>query len=90
MFTVSKNIYVNDNGFVFNFYSGLTYGLNQTGTFILQGLQEQTPVSEIARGLEDAYGISRKTVASDVDEFLQQLASLNLISRDGVLPNDSM
>lgn len=90
MFTVSKNIYVNDNGFVFNFYSGLTYGLNQTGTFILQGLQERTPVSEIARGLEDAYGISRRTVASDVDEFLQQLASLNLISRDGVLQNDSM
>jgi hypothetical protein len=90
MLTVSKNIYVNDNGFVFNFYTGLTYGLNQTGTFILKRLQERAPVPEIARGLEDAYGIGRKTVASDVDEFLQQLASLNLISRDGVLPNDSV
>lgn len=70
------NLYVNNNGFVFDYYSGFAYLLNKTGLFIFKGLLEGTPSSEIARALEKEYGISHSVALVDIQEFLQQLSSL--------------
>lgn len=90
MTNVPQNLYVNDNGFVFDYATGLTYSLNRTGVFILRKLLEGTTVAEITRALEDKFGISHKTAISDVDDFLQQLSSLNLFRPNEALANDSM
>jgi len=90
MANVSEKLYVDDNGFVFDYYTGLTYDLNPTGRFILRGLLEGTPLAEISRTLEDKYGINRRTASADIDDFLQQLSSLNLLRLKEALPDDSM
>ncbi len=90
MANISQNVYVNDNGIVYDYYTGLTYSLNPTGIFILRQLLEATPVAEIPHALENKFGISRKTASSDLDDFLQQLSSLNLFRPSEALPDDSM
>ena len=90
MVDVSADLYVNDNGFVFDYCTGLTYNLNHTGIFILKQLLEGTPLAEITRALGNKYGISHGTAIGDLDDFLQQLASLNLYRPSEAPPDDSM
>ncbi len=90
MIDVSQNLYVNGKGFVFDYYAGLTYTLNPAGVSILRELVEGAPVAKITRSLENQYGISHKTATGDIDDFLQQLSTLNLISHNGEQQNDSV
>ncbi|MSP79212.1 MAG: PqqD family protein [Dehalococcoidia bacterium] len=90
MFQVSGNLHVDDNGFVFDSNSGLSYALNRTGTLVLKRLlshtmdtMEMVPVAEIAGALMDAYGISRSTALSDVNEFIDHLHSIHLVTLRG-------
>ena len=78
MANVSDNLYINDSGFVFDYYTGLTYNLNHAGIFILNRLHEGAPPAVIARALETEYGIGHETATSDLDDFLKQLDSLDL------------
>ena len=75
---ISKNLYISDNGFIFDYDTGLTYGLNPTGVFTLRQLFEGNALAEITHTLENKYGISQRVVTSDIDDFLQQLSSLKL------------
>ena len=88
MVNVSDSLYVNDSGFVFDYYTGLTYNLNHTGIFIIKQLLEGTPRAAIARTLETKYGISHEAAASDLDDFLQQLDSLKLLEPSEAPPDD--
>lgn len=90
MANVSQNLYINDNGFVFDYYTGLSYNLNPTGIFVLRQLLEGTPLAEITRALESKYNISHRTATSDLDDFLRQLSSLNLLRPSEALADDSM
>jgi len=90
MAKVCENLYVNGNGFVFDYYGGQTYNLNPTGIFILRELLEGTPPAEITRTLENKYQIGYRTATSDVDDFLQQLSALGLFDSNGAKPDDSM
>ena len=90
MIDVSQNLYLNGNGFAFDYGAGLTYTLNPAGVSVLRELLEGSQAAEITRSLESQYGISRKTATGDVDDFLQQLSNLKLISRNGAQQNDSV
>jgi len=88
--SVGHNLYVNGNGFVFDYYRGHTYNLNSTGTFILRELLEGTTPAEISRALENKYRISHRIAAGDIEDFLQQLSALDLFGSNGAQPHDSM
>ena len=90
MANVSENLYVNDNGFVFDYYTGLTYDVNHTGVFVIRQLLDSTPPAQIIRALEKKYGTSHETATIDLNDFLQQLADLNLFKPSETLPDDSM
>jgi len=83
-----RKLYVNNNGFVFDYQTGLTYHLNSTGTFVLRQLLEKTPLAEIRRTLQDEYHLDSRTAISDLDDFFQQLSSLNLLKPEEVPTND--
>ena len=74
-----QKLYINTNGFVFDYQTGLTYRFNQTGIFILRQLLEGTSLAKIRRTLRKEYNIDSRTAKSDLDDFLQQLSGLNLI-----------
>ena len=82
------NLYINDNGFVFDYATGFTYSLNHTGILILKQLLEEIPLADINNALEKKYGISHETATSDLREFLQQLSSLNLFKSSEAASND--
>ncbi len=88
MVNVADNLYVNDGGFVFDYYTGFTYNLNHTGIFILKQLLKGTPRTVIARALETKYGISYETATSDLDDFLQQINNQKLLRPSEAPPDD--
>ena len=82
---VSENLYVSESGFVFNYHTGETYIMNVQGVFILREILKGTPSDEISYALEEKYGISHRKANSDIDDFLEQLSSFNLLLRNKVL-----
>ena len=82
---VSENLYVSESGFVFNYHTGETYILNTMGVFLLRQLIKGTPLAEISYALEKKDGISHRKATSDIDDFLEQLSSFNLLLRNKVL-----
>jgi hypothetical protein len=90
MANVSENLYVNGDGFVFDYYTGLTYDLNHTGAFVLKQLLDGIPPVQIIRALEKKYGTSHETATIDLNDFLQQLANFKLLKPSEALPDDSM
>ena len=90
MISDRRSLYINDNGFVFDYATGFTYSLSHTGIFILKQLLEGIPLTDIIRALEKKYGISHGTATGDLNDFLQQLANLNLFKPSEALLDDSM
>ncbi|MAF85254.1 MAG: hypothetical protein CL875_02010 [Dehalococcoidales bacterium] len=74
----SDNLYVDENGFIFDYKTGLTYSVNSTGVFIVRELLAGTPPSELTHLIKKKYSINHKTAASDLKAFLQQLSDDNL------------
>ena len=75
------NLYINENGFVFDHRTGLTYAVNHTGIFLLRQLLDGIPRTEIIHALGEKYGINHQTATSDLDDFLKQLTNLNLLNK---------
>jgi hypothetical protein len=89
MVTVSENLCVND-GFVLDYYTGLTYNLNNTGAFVFKQLIESIPPIQIIQTLENKYGVSHETATIDLNDFILQLANFKLLKPSEALPDDSM
>lgn len=75
------NLYINENGFVFDHRTGLTYTVNHTGIFLLRQLLEGMPRAEIIHALGEKYDINHQTATGDFDDFLQQLVNFNLLDK---------
>jgi hypothetical protein len=83
-----QHLYISDNGFVFDYRSGLSYHLNPTGLFIFRKLLAGTPPSEITLALEKKYSITHNMAAIDIQDFLSQLSNLNLIRSEAIISDD--
>ncbi len=81
MVIASDNLYINENGFVFDYRTGLTYAINHTGIFLLRQMLAGAPRPEIIHALEKKYGVNHETATSDLDDFLQQLSNLDLLNK---------
>ena len=83
-----ENLYINDNGFVFDYCGGVSYQLNQPGLFIFRELLAGTPAPEIILVLEKKYGISHDMATIDTKDFLAQMSGLNLIGAKKIIVDD--
>jgi hypothetical protein len=88
MDNISQDLYINDDGFVFDYRAGVSYHLNQPGLFIFKKLLAETPVPEIILVLEKKYGISHNMAAIDTKDFLAQMSGLNLIGAKKLIVDD--
>jgi hypothetical protein len=88
MADASQDLYINDNGFVFDYKTGLMCRFNETGLFIFKKLLKGTPLPEITQEFESKYGINHSIAEPDIHEFLQQLADLNLLVFKSMDSND--
>ncbi len=68
-----NSLYLAPSGFLFDPYTGLTYGVNETGAAILQGLRAGRGIDEVARKIADEFDVPEATATADVREFYDRL-----------------
>jgi|GEM_PF-960548 hypothetical protein len=73
------SIHLSDSGFLFDSYTGLTYGVNETGAAVLNGLKAGKGVEEVARQVAREFDVPEPTAAADVREFYDKLNSEGLL-----------
>ena len=56
--------------------------LNEIGKLIVEGLQNSLSKEEIVNKLLEEYEIDRATVEADVEEFVNKLLELGVVSND--------
>lgn len=56
--------------------------LNQSGAFLWERLTEGSTLEELAKALEERYGVSEESAAEDAAEFLATLRGVGLLEDD--------
>ena len=49
------------------------FNLNETGTFIIKKLMDDVEIEDIIKAMLDEYQVDRKTLESDLNEFIKEL-----------------
>ena len=73
------SLHLADSGFLFDPYTGLTYGLNSTGAAILRWLRLGLDPGACARKLAEEFDVPEPTAVADVQEFYDQLNRQGLL-----------
>jgi hypothetical protein len=73
------SLHLADSGFLFDPYTGLTYGLNTTGAEILRWLRDGLDAGQAARRLAQEYDVPEETAKADVQEFYDTLGHQGLL-----------
>ena len=73
------SLYMAESGFLFDPYTGLTYGVNDTGAAIIKGLRAGRGIDELARKVAEEFDVPEATAAADVREFYDKLNSEGLL-----------
>jgi PqqD family protein of HPr-rel-A system len=74
-----SSLHLADSGFLFDPYTGLTYGLNATGAAILQWLRDGLALPEVARKLASEFDVPEPTAVADAKEFYDALERQGLL-----------
>ena len=73
------SLHLADSGFLFDPYTGLTFGLNETGAAILRWLREGLEPGQAAKRLTEEYDVPMETAEADVREFCDTLNKQGLL-----------
>ncbi len=71
---------LSDSGFLFDHSTGLTYTLNETGSFIFKKLEEGTSLINLLELLTEEFEITEETARKDLDDFVRELKKAELIN----------
>ncbi len=74
-----QRLAVSDAGFAFDPQTGESFTINQTGQEILRKLAEGHSLDEIVDDISQLYQVDQRSVMSDVQDYTQQLRSLDLV-----------
>ena len=74
-----SSLHLADSGFLFDPYTGLTYGLNVTGAAILRWLRDGLDPSQAAERLANEFDVPEPTAKADVKEFYDNLNGQGLL-----------
>jgi coenzyme PQQ synthesis protein D (PqqD) len=76
-----RDLAINDRGFAFDPYSGLSFSINGTGRYILEKLKEGAEPNVIPELLAAAFEVAPgEDLARDVREFLRLLGEHGLFA----------
>ncbi len=70
---------INDEGFIFDPYTGNSYITNKTGILIFSELKNGKSEEEIAKIISEKFNIEHSVALKDVTDFIEQLRSLSLL-----------
>ncbi len=77
--TVSSNLAVSDNGFLFLPSTGESFTLNPIGKLILTALKEGKEQQQVIDLIMEEYDIDKSSAEQDLDDFISQLKNHKLI-----------
>jgi hypothetical protein len=78
---LKKNIATSEAGFVFNPGTGDSFSVNQTGTEILSMIKQDFPQDEIIRTISAKFEADIYQIERDLDDFISQLHTYNLVEK---------
>jgi hypothetical protein len=73
------SLHIADSGFLFDPYTGRTYGLNETGLAVLRWLRDGLSPAAAAERLARDFDVPEPTARADVQEFYDQLNQQGLL-----------
>jgi hypothetical protein len=73
------SLHLADSGFLFDPYTGLTFGVNETGAAFIRALREGLTIDEAARKVAEEFDVPPATAEADAREFYDRL------NREGLL-----
>jgi hypothetical protein len=73
-----------DGAVLLDIEQGVCFSLNVVGLKIWEMLKRQSPIGQIADSLEREFHIPRAEIIADVCDFVAQLESKHLVTRDAV------
>jgi len=74
-----RQLAINEEGFVFDPYTGNSYTVNKTGIMILNELKEGKTEEEIAKKISEQFGVEFNSALRDVVDFIEQLRLFSLL-----------
>lgn len=77
---LKKNIAISESGFLFNPSTGDSYSVNFMAHEILEMLRQNKSKNEIRQALTERYDVQLQQVEQDLDDFIRQLKTNNLLS----------
>lgn len=78
---VSKDVEVNESGFVFDANTGDTFTINDIGREIVGLLKQGETKEEIVESLSSDYDVKQSVLEKDVSEFLLMLKYFKLVKK---------
>ncbi len=69
---------LNDEGFIFDPFTGDSYQVSETGLFIIQRLREEKSDDDIANSLTEEFEVSAEDAQRDVADFRGRLKNIGL------------
>ena len=80
-----KDLAVSETGFVFDPYTGATFSANDSALALLAGLKAGLDRQQLAARLDEAFEVTDRDLARDVDEFIEALCRFGLVPKDAAL-----
>lgn len=84
-YKISENIsfrQVGEELFLLHRDNNSVFNLNETASFIWNGIQSHTPINRIISGLCEQFEINESTATEDVSELLKKLINAHIIVPD--------
>lgn len=78
-YSVSSNLAISENGFLFHPGTGESFTLNETAKRMLDELKKGTSPEDIVSIIVNEYDVDRGNAEMDFTDFLNQLKNFNLV-----------
>jgi len=79
-----KKLAISEDGFIFNSSNGESFTTNEVGADIIDQLKKSSNKEDIISSLETIYEVDTLSLEKNIDEFLAQLKTLNLLEDEKV------
>jgi len=77
---INKKIAISESGFLFDSLTGDSYSMNPIAVEIVSMLKKDMTPDEIKYALLEKYEVSTSVMEKSVDEFIDTLKNLNIVS----------
>ncbi len=76
---LNDRITLTESGFLFDHATGITYTLNNSGTYIMQQLLAEKEPNSILRDVMNKFEVDEREARFDIEQFVTQIKKFSLL-----------